>query len=321
MHCPAQSHRPRTGVNDSYTPGTPGQVRHRAHGEPGAVIAVTAPKGGSGVTSAAVQLAQHAANTGLRTVLVDMNRGQGGVRVLLRQAARTDLPSVYDHAAGDGNAPEDVIVTPGVLNDGRSRQYDRISFATVLAPPEGLPARSFLLAGAAAYRAVTAAARDLADLVIVDAGVLAQHDTTGLHSHVLVPGLRDDGWWGLLIVPGGDTEAAHLGERRLRQLRDAGAGEARLMYAASLMPAGPQAPAPDFSALAHPAPGFRHDPAVRKALSESRFAETRPSVAAALNGVLHRVTGHPGFDVTPQATDGQAAARGLFGRRPGKAAR
>jgi hypothetical protein len=269
---------------------------------------VTSPKGGAGTTSIAVQLAQHAANSGLRTVYADMNRGQGGGRVLLRQAARVDVPSVYDHAVSPGDDPARVVVTPGRLNHGRSRQFDRITFGAVLAPPEGLPGRSFLKAGPDAYRAVIGAARDIADLVIVDAGVLAQHDTTGLHSHVLLPGLHDEGWWGLLLAPAGGTEAAHLLERRLRQLAVAGTGQARLLYAATFVPEGTGTPAPDLSGYAWEAPSFRSDPAVRKALNESRFAETRPSVAPALNAALYRVTGNPAFDVPRQPRPGAAGA-------------
>lgn len=305
MRSPAGRYRPRDGVNETSSPDS-GQTRWRPHGEPGAVIAVTSPKGGAGTTSTAVQLAQHAANSGLRAVYADMNRGQGGGRVLLRQAARTDVPSVYDHAVSPGSDPARAVITPGRLNDGRSRQFDRISFAAVLAPPEGLPSRGFLKAGPDAYRAVIGAARDMADLVIVDAGVLAQHDTTGLHTHVLLPGLRDKGWWGLFLAPAGDTEAAHLLERRLRQLTDAGTGQARLLYASTFLPEGPGAPAPDLSGYAWEAPSFRGDQAVRQALNESRFAETRPSVAPALNAVLYRVTGSPAFDVARQPRPGAA---------------
>lgn len=279
------------------TTAAPAGDRHweRTHGEPGAVIAVASPKGGAGTTSIAVQLAQRAANAGLRAVYVDMNRGQGGGRILLRQAGRTDLPSVYDLAVARDPDPEQAIIAPDRLNDGRSRQFAKIGFAAVLAPPEGLPEHGFLKAGAAAYRAVTGTARDLADLVIVDTATLAQHDTTGLASHVLVPGLRDKGWWGLLLHPAGDTEAGCLLERRLRQLQDAGIGQDRLMYAATLRQDGQAAPPPGLSRYAYPVPEFGCDPAVRKALASSRFAEASPAVAPALDAVLRRVTGNPAF--------------------------
>ena len=88
----------------------------------------------------------------------------------------------------------------------------------------------------AAYRAVLAAARDRADLVVVDTQIVEDGlDTTGLIDELMVPALRAGGW-GLAVA---DTSAAGLTNTldRVRAVHRAGVPPDRLMAVLSRVPA------------------------------------------------------------------------------------
>ena len=81
-----------------------------------------------------------------------------------------------------------------------------------------------------------AAARDRADLVVVDTQIVEDGlDTTGLIDELLVPALRDGGW-GLAVA---DTSAAGLTNTldRVRAVHRAGVPPDRLMAVLSRVPA------------------------------------------------------------------------------------
>ena len=151
----------------------------------------------------------------------------------------------------------------------------------------------------AAYRSVLAAARDRADLVVVDTQIVEDGvDTTGLIDELLVPALRDGGW-GLAVA---DTSAAGLTNTldRVRAVHRAGVPPDRLMALLSRVPrtspTGRSPRWPSFSAgtprssgTSRPAP--RCSRRSTWAGSNTRTRRIRP----VLDTALLRVTGDPAF--------------------------
>lgn len=292
---------------------------HRLHGEPAPVVSVMGTKGGIQKTTTSLQLAQRAAKAGLRVVYVDLNRSQGGGRVILHQAMRTDLPSVYDVGIAPRPDPSLAIVAPPKLNEGRSQKYDKIEFAVALAPPPTLPKNRARKASASVYRSVIAHAREIADLVVVDTRTLEQDDTTDLIDSVVEPGLRNQGWWGLFLAPAENAEGASLLDTRLNRFLNEGVRSSRLMYAVTQyrdeLEEALTTFEKQFRRAAYPIGEIYENPEIRTALNSSRFCETAPEVAPVLDAVLLRVTNNPTFDVQHSSPGKKSGMFGLFGKK------
>ena len=274
---------------------------HRAHDRRADVLFVFSGKGGVGKTSVALALAQRAGRH-LRVVLMDANRGQGDIRTYLRLGG-SSLPTVWAAAAtGD---PARAIVPPDALTAARHQRLQELRFALVMAPHGDQVDPAAVTPDA--YRRVLAAARDRADLVVVDTQIVEDGlDTTGLIDELMVPALRAGGW-GLAVA---DTSAAGLTNtlERVRAVHRAGVPSDQLMAVLSWVPA-------DFTRAQIAAVAElvgRHTtflghipatPALQNAINLGRVEYRDPALAPVLDLALHRVTGDPAFQ--PAAPVGQ----------------
>jgi len=174
-----------------------------------------AAKGGVGKSSFALALAQRAARLGrLRVVVIDGNRGQGDLRKYLR-LTRASLPTVYDIAAGSD--PQSAIVRPAAMEAHRPNN-DRLDFAAIFAPLAGMSDQHVVTTQT--YAQALAAARSVADLVIVDTQISEDSDTSGLFDDLWVPALTQYAH-AVMVSDLSIAGVDNTGER-LRQLRDAG---------------------------------------------------------------------------------------------------
>ena len=266
---------------------------HRVNDRRADVLFVFSGKGGVGKTSVALALAERAARH-LRVVLVDANRGQGDIRTYLRLGS-SSLPTVWAAAAtGD---PARAIVPPDALTAARHQRLQELHFALVMAPHGDQVDPATVTPEA--YRAVLAAARDRADLVVVDTQIVEDGlDTTGLIDELMVPALRAGGW-GLAVA---DTSAAGLTNTldRVRAVHRAGVPPDRLMAALSRV-------GKDFTEaqIAAVADLFgRHTtflghipatPALQNTINLGRIEHRDPALAPVLDRALLRLTGDPAF--------------------------
>jgi len=211
-------------------PSSPVVVHERPTPEPssiprgvklGAELICWAGKGGVGKSTIALSLGAIAAEMGLRTVVVDANRGQGDLRKYLR-VNQAYLPSVVDAAAsGD---PTRAITSPERLAAARPAGLPTVPFSMAFAPNDSQmdPA----LVTPAVYRDVVGAVRTIADIVIVDTQIIEAADIGGMIDDFVVPELLA-GAWGLGISDlsvGADNLL-----RRLYMLTAKGANPERLM--------------------------------------------------------------------------------------------
>lgn len=189
----------------------------------GAVIICFAAKGGVGKSTLTLSLGELASSLGMRTLVVDANRGQGDLRKYLR-VNQAYLPSIID-AATSGD-PSRAITTPERLASARPSGLPVPSFSTVLAPTDAQfdPA----LVTPAVYKEVLEAVRGLADLVIVDTQIVEAADIGGMVDEFMIPELLGDAW-GLGISdtsPGADNLL-----RRIYNFHAKGVHPDRLMVA------------------------------------------------------------------------------------------
>jgi Mrp family chromosome partitioning ATPase len=162
-------------------------------------------KGGVNKTSLAMQLAHRAADAGLRVWLIDMNRGQGGIRTLLRVADDAPVRSAFD--AARLNDPSAAFLLPAQLQEHRPEHLTQMKFGTVLAPPraESEPHQ----ASYSVYRQIIDRARANGDLVIVDTQTVEANDVSGLIDNVMVPMMTADAH-GLAITESGKESVENL---------------------------------------------------------------------------------------------------------------
>lgn len=148
------------------------------------LLIIWGAKGGVGKTTLALVIAERAAATGKKVVLIDGNRGQGDLRTYLRLNGKS-LPTIFD--ATLGHDTQKIIVGPKALNDAREKHEGVLHFALVQAPLERQADPAIVTGNV--YNSVINAARDLADLVIVDTQIVEGFDTSGLVGSVLTPSL------------------------------------------------------------------------------------------------------------------------------------
>ena len=96
------------------------------------MVFVVAAKGGVGKTTLTTHLGQRAGEKGLRSVVVDANRGQTDITTYLR-LGRAGLPTIAD-AASAGRF-EQAILAADRLNTARHARLDPVAFAAILGPP------------------------------------------------------------------------------------------------------------------------------------------------------------------------------------------
>lgn len=279
-----------------------------------------AGKGGVGKTSIALAIAQRAAVIGgLRTVLVDGNRGQGDLRTYL-SLTRSGLPTIYDAVTtGDPAAP---IVTPDRLNANRPDDAEELAIALVQAPPRGLTDTTTITS--ALYHDVITAARGAADLVVVDTQIVEGAER-GMFDELIIPMLAAHAY-GVGIAdlsrPGVDNLIAHLAEFIAQ-----GVPVERLMTMLNRVPATTEFDLQRTSdALSRYGPflaAVPADPDVHSAMAYGTSIQDNPALAPVLDQILMRVTANPVFAQSRYATTpttgevGAPKKRGLFRRGRG----
>ena len=286
---------------------------HRVNDRRGEVLFVFSGKGGVGKTSVALALAQRAGEH-LRVVLIDANRGQGDIRTYLRLGT-SSLPTVWAAAAtGD---PARAIIPPDKLTEARHQRLQELRFGLVMAPHgDQVDPRTVT---PQAYRAVLAAARDRADLVVVDTQIVEDGlDTTGLIDALMVPALRAGGW-GLAVA---DTSAAGLTNTldRVHAVHRAGVPPDRLMALLSRVTA--DFTAAQITAVAElfgrqttflgPVPATA---ALQNGINLGRIEHRDPAIAPVLDRALLRVTGEAVFSPADTARAPRRWRLRIGGRR------
>jgi MinD-like ATPase involved in chromosome partitioning or flagellar assembly len=269
-------------------------------------IFVWAAKGGVNKTSTALQLAHRAAEAGYRVWLVDMNRGQGGIRSALRVPDLAPIRSALDAArVGD---PAQAFVKPAELQQHRAASLDPIKFGVVLAPPRAEADPSQV--PYTAYRQIIEHARAHGDLVIVDTQTVEAIDISGLIDNVMVPAMIVNAHGVAVTEPGKesvDNIHAALSRYRLRGLTS----DRQLLVVSrtnKFTDADAQAVAGKFAGLAHFVGSTAYSDEVKNQLDSGRVTSDEPAVRPLLNAVLRQVTG-----------DKERFADA--GRRPGKSPR
>ncbi|MEH0110795.1 AAA family ATPase [Tersicoccus sp. MR15.9] len=291
-----------------------------------AVIFAVAGKGGVGKTTFSQQLAQAAAEKGLRVILIDGNLGQGDQRTFLR-IQKTTLPTIYDAALG----PIDrVILSPRVINEHRSPDMGEVAFAFVGAPTDTI--NDATLVTPMLYRKVIEHSRRRADLVVVDTQIIENIDQTGFLSHVILPGLLQPGGWVLGLTEMSNAGANNLLDRLKRLVAD-GVPADRVMVAVNAVdPAQGQVDnslRKMFSRFTYLGLAWQ-DPGVEAAMNSGRLTLGNPGITTIVTRALHRVTGMDQFATSGDtgqaptapgtATTGKRARTSLVGRIFGKKA-
>lgn len=270
----------------------------------GALIICFAGKGGVGKSSLTLALGEQASSLGLRSIVVDANRGQGDLRKYLR-VNQAYLPSVVD-AATSGD-PERAITTPERLAAARPAGLPVPAFATVLAPTDTQVDPS--LVTPEVYREVVDAVRGLADLVVVDTQIVEATDIGGMVDEFMIP-LLISGAWGLGISD--PSVGADNLLRRLYMLNARGVKPDRLMVCLNRVEPSSGLNQDAMARLVEPYATWMGaigiDPKVTTAF-ESGAIPTSPAIEELLGRVLERVTG---ISPVARAKPPEAPKRGLF---------
>lgn len=277
-------------------PRLPGVTAPLSPVTPGAPLAplliVTGAKGGVAKTTTSMSLAEHAGGRGnlRRVVLIDMNRGQGGIRINLR--LRQTPPSVYDAAiTGD---PQVAVVGTKRLNDARPDALPDLHFGIALAPPADKADPSVV--SDRVYQQVIDYARTIADLVIVDTQIAESHDTSGLFDNVVIPSLQSGAF--AVMLSDSSRESVTNATGLLSRWNGAGVPYNRVMIALTRW-----TPSADFEQV------FREsvarygtfvgsiptDPAIKAAVDSGGMPNLLPSMSGVLDEILYAVTGLAAF--------------------------
>jgi len=274
-------------------------VRSATLGGQSDIIVCWAAKGGVGKTSFAIALAERAAVIGgfKRIVLVDANRGQDGVRKVLRLTGAVDrLPSMYSAAiTGD---PEQAISTPAQIVQLRHQNLPPVHFATALAPRAGQADPEVV--SDQVYGAVIDWARRNADLVIVDTQIKESHDTSGLFDRLLEPILTAAA--GSFSVAMADTSVEGV-LNLIERLKAFGAGDIppeRTLAVINRVEANSPLDIPAtvryLEGKMHFVGSVMQSPDVLNAFSTGRIPHDDPALARVLDDILFKVTGASQFD-------------------------
>lgn len=286
---PAPAYMPPVATGAPRLPGATAPLSPVAPGTPLAPLLIVAgAKGGVAKTTTSMSLAEHAGGRGnlRRVVLVDMNRGQGGIRINLR--LRQTPPSVYDAAiTGD---PQTAVVGTKRLNEARPDALPDLHFGIALAPPADKADPSVV--SDRVYQQVIDYARTIADLVIVDTQIAESHDTSGLFDNIVVPGLQAGAF--AVMLSDSSRESVTNATGLLSRWSGAGVPYNRVMIALTRW-----TPSEDFEQV------FREsvarygtfvgsiptDPSIKAAMDSGAMPNLLPSMSGVLDEILYAVTG------------------------------
>jgi Mrp family chromosome partitioning ATPase len=282
----------------------------------GAFVINYSGKGGVGKSTTSLQLANVAAEAGLRVVLIDGNSGQGDLRTYLR-LNRTNLPTMYDAAIG---SIKDAIVTPATINANREENLGEIKFAFIGAPPDDINDPSVVTD--ALYRDVIHFARRNADLVIMDTQIVESSDRTGVVNMLLLPALVQDAW-GVGVADMSTVGVNNL-NNRLRKFINEGVPTDRLMVIIN------QVHPEQMEMAAKAVNYFRNlgtflgavelDINVKHDMNAGRINSNNAQLRAVMSKALLRITGNEAFRAAAEYKPVAAKKQGLFGRLMGKKA-
>lgn len=286
------------------------------------VILVGAGKGGVSKSTTAMTIAQRAARLGhMRVVLIDGNRGQGDLRTFMR-LSRASLPTVYDVATGAD--PAQVIITPDRLAANRPQGVDRLEFAMVMAPPNGLADPTLVTSDV--YRRVLDKARSMADLVVVDTQIQESADTSGLFDDVWIPALATHAWF--VGISDLSTPGVNNLHDRLREFVSLGVPTSRIGVMLNRVSRGltfdENKTKGVFSRFGRWLGVVHNDDAINAQTNNGELPWDHPEMAYVLDQVLFQVTTDPVFSESRNAPAAPATPEprsegGLFGlfRRKG----
>lgn len=278
-------------------------------GPRGKIIASFAAKGGVTKTTSALVLADKAARAGLRTTVIDMDKGQDNVGAYLRLRAAS-LPTIFD-AAASGN-PAAALVTPPQYAKYRAEASGNLDFAVVFGPGNAHASNHASLTSQV-YRDVIDFAAANSDLVILDNQILkADRSASRLFYDVVLPLLREEAW-GLGIIDQSRPGLEDL-EARLKELHREGLTRDRMLIMAANTTNFNDVQADSltkrFRTFGDFVGAVSRDDAFKAQLNIGRIPSDSPAVSATMDSVLLRVTGNPVF--APQ--EKKKKRRGLFGR-------
>jgi Mrp family chromosome partitioning ATPase len=278
---------------------------------PAPVLFCWAYKGGVNKTSLSLQLAHRASELGKRVWLVDMNRGQGGIRTVLRIPETAPIRSAFDAARiGD---PERAFVRPDEYTQYRPLGLPLLKFGLALAPPraEADPESTPYTA----YQQIINWARNNGDLVIVDTQSVEAVDQSGLISQVMVPTMINGGF-GL-----GITEFAKESVENLKaaygNYRTAGLDNSRQLMvvtrADNFLPVDARGVDSTFSKYADFAGTTAQSRFIKEQFDKGIVVSDDPGVTPLLDTVLLRVTADERFSSMPMAGAEKPKRKSLFG--------
>lgn len=287
-------------------------IRKRPHGN-GDVAIVFGAKGGVGKTTTALNLAQRAAASGLRVVLIDGNFGQGDIRQYLRLGT-ANIPSVYDAAIS--RQLRDAYVKPDTINQYRPDGLDDIKFVYVAAPPENLADPSIVTPEL--YAAIIAEATHFADLIVLDTQIIESVDTTGMVDRLIMPLLQENAWG----VGVSDLSAPGLANlfKRLNNFTKEGVPSTRIMTLLNRVMPGSEFQQEQLATTLSRNSMFLgtvfHDEEILSNMNLGRTAAEIPALYPMLDTILATITGQqpPRVDLSSPAPQTKKK-RGLFGRK------
>lgn len=145
-------------------------------------------KGGVGKTTTAITLAERASSRGIKTTLIDANRGQSDVGRFLRLPLER-TPTIYDAVA---HSSSHALLTPDFINSARPHMLPDITYSVILGPPRHYSSPDIVTSEV--YADAIAYAETVSELVVVDTQIMESTDTSGIFDYVTIPMLQHGAW-------------------------------------------------------------------------------------------------------------------------------
>lgn len=288
--------------------------RARRRGQLGHLVISWAARGGAAKTSIALALAQRAGQRcpDLQVTVVDANRGQSDITKYLRLARHT-IPGIFDAAVtGD---PARAVLTMQAANDLRpGRWFDELHFHLIPGPRSTDEADPTIVTSDV-YAQVIEQAQLNSDLVIVDTQIVEAHDTSGLIDNLAVPLLATPGVWGIANTDSSSVGVSNLADR-LTMMAAAGVGREHMLMVINktVVDFSEDDVRQRFSQHVCDLERIGNDDTVVEMMNNGRIPSDHAVYAAALDRILHRITGRPEFRPTPRPRRGVLSWRRRGGR-------
>lgn len=276
------------------------------------VVFVASGKGGVGKSTVALTMAWRAAAAGVPTCLIDANRGQGDLRLLLRLDPSAPIKNVAHAATGD---PASAIMSPDELANARHSRLSAPGFSFAAAPPPD--SADPRIAGPDVYAAVSDLALRSGFFVVVDTQIAEAFDTTGLWDKFISPALRDHRRASLVAVLDGSTPGIQNTGGLVERVRQSNPPPRTFVVVNRVTPATDttaQHQIADWFGSA----GVEHtaicatDRTIERATQQGGPAPSGTELAAAVDEILYRLTELPAFESPTHMP--RWSLRGIFRR-------